>query len=275
MDQFLDYLPKNQLHMKHLLFTILSFCWISTTFGIEQYTAGESLHIWAISGLNMRATPDAQGEKVLNLPYGATVKVVDTQPYANPFSYAMVKSEGFGTPVNWVVDGYWVQVEYQGQEGYVFDGYLGKLPVCSDEPEKHPYFNLDLFKEYGAAHWGGLKEERKETVIDLEMADPDKGRTDTYQITFKNGGYVEDIEEGYSGYITLLIKDISLEEGYLFFNALTGFEYKQKKHSGSNAWGMRLSSQKPNELFFMSEGGGSIQIQKVADGVMIQMGGGC
>ena len=47
--------------------------------GFSQfYQPSDSLYVWAISGLNMRTTPDLKGEKIMSIPYGKKVKVERT-----------------------------------------------------------------------------------------------------------------------------------------------------------------------------------------------------
>lgn len=266
--------------MKIIFIALSLLCFLCPAYSndIVTYSTGENLHIWAISGLNLRTEPNAKSTKVANIPFGARVKVVDSQPHTHPFSYTMVKSKTHDKLVEWIVDGYWVKVEYQDQTGYVFDGYLGKLPVITDSPEHIPYFNLVHIKAYGAKHWGGLAEETKTTTLNFEdnQRDPDKGHSSSYILTFKNGAYYENEEASFSGSTSIFIKDISLVEAYLLFNALTGFEYKQKlnRENGDPILETRLSSLKDNELRFFREGM-STNITKVDGGVIIQSGGGC
>ena len=205
------------------LFLLLS---VSSVFGIGEYSKGEHLYIWAASGLNLRAEPNAQAQKIINIPFGEKIEIIDNQIHAHPFSYAMARSNS----TEWVVNGHWVQVAFQQHRGYVFDGYLSKLPPITNPSEKAPYLNLDLIKSYGKDHWEGLLEETKIATINFEdqQRDPDKGRSSSYKLTFKNGAYYESIEESFSGYINIFISNISIEEAYLFFNTLTGFERKQK-----------------------------------------------
>lgn len=265
--------------MKIFLITLLLLCTVSSSFAVGDYSTGDYLYNWAISGLNMRTKPDAKSSKIINISFGEKVKIVDDQPYSYPFRYTMVKSKNPDSTVQWEIDGHWVKVEYLDQVGYVFDGYLSKLPVMTNAPEHNPYLSLELIKEYGEKNWGGLSEETTINTLNFEdkSRDPDKGHSSSYTLTFKNGAYYEDVEESFSGYVTLFVKDISLEEAYLIFNALTGFEYKLKVNGERENYGMgaHLTSQKEDELHFIGAGMTSINIKKVDGGVIIQLGGGC
>ena len=61
--------------MKRFLICLLSlFFFIQISFS-QKHQANDSLYIWAVSGLNMRVTPDLKGEKIMTIPYGERVKI--------------------------------------------------------------------------------------------------------------------------------------------------------------------------------------------------------
>lgn len=265
--------------MKQLSTFLIALFYFSSLFGAENYSSGDELYVWAVSGLNMRVQADQKATKVLNIPYTAKVQVTDNNPFAHPFQYNMASSKTYNGLVQWTVTGHWVEVKYQGSVGYVFDAYLSKYPTINPETDKSPYFTLDLFKEYGNLHWGGLHQETKTTTKDFESntIDPDKGMSSSYKLSFKNGAYYENVEEAFSGYVSIFIKDISMEEAYLIFNTLTGFEHKQKMNGDHEniGSGIKLTKSKKDELNFTGEGMSSFNIKKVQGGVLIQSGGGC
>ena len=67
--------------------------------------------ITAASGLNMREQPNQTATPIVLLPSGAHVKLLEETN----------NSETIGG-----VAGKWDKVEYNGQQGYVFDGFLSK-----------------------------------------------------------------------------------------------------------------------------------------------------
>jgi hypothetical protein len=265
--------------MKTLFTFLLILSFLFPSFGVSDYKSNDDLYVWAISGLNLRTQPDAKSSKIINIPYGEKVKIIDTQINTHKFSYTMSKSNTYGKSVSWEIDGYWVQVKFGNEEGYVFDGYLGRFPTITKSAETVPYLTLETLKPYGKENWGGLKNEKKETMLDFDYnaRDPDKGHSSSYLLTFKNGSSYEDVSESFSGYVSIFIKDISLEEGYLFLNALMGIEYKQKMNKGNEnpEAGIHLSSVKENQINFIGQGMSTILVKKVEGGVMIQSGGGC
>jgi hypothetical protein len=265
--------------MKTLFTFLLSLIFLFPSFGISDYKSNDDLYVWAISGLNLRTQPDAKSSKIINIPYGEKVKIIDTQINTHQFSYTMSKSNQYGKSVAWEIDGYWVQIKFGEEKGYVFDAYLGRFPTITKSAETVPYLTLKTFKPYGKENWGGLDNEKKETNLNFDdnARDPDKGESSVYLLTFKNGSFYEDVNDSFSGYVSVFIKDISLEEGYLFLNALLGIEYQQKMNKGNESFGagIHLSSVEENQVRFVGEGMSTIMVKKVEGGVIIQSGGGC
>ena len=87
----------------------------------SRFKEGETINVWAASGLNMRDKPDAKAAKVATIPYGAKVSVQPNIGIKIPFEIEEFK--GF------TVKGYWLLVKYGNTEGFVFDGFLSRLPA--------------------------------------------------------------------------------------------------------------------------------------------------
>ncbi len=86
---------------------------ISPTFFAE----GQQLFVVAYSGLNLRETPDNNASAILTIPYGKIVTVL-------PFDQICVTIQEID-----YARGSWVKVNFEGQTGYVFDGFLSPLAV--------------------------------------------------------------------------------------------------------------------------------------------------
>ncbi len=258
--------------MRTLLLNLLLVLCSFSVFGIKGVPKGKQRYVWAESGLNLRTAPNVNAEKVNNIPFGAHVTLVEDAEM-HPFTYKMAASKTAECRIN----GHWVKVAYNGQTGYVFDGYLSKFPTITESPQQHPGFQLDLLREYGKKHWGGLDKAEETSTINYASysIDPDKGRSSFYKLTFQNGSYYETIEESFSGTQRIFIKDVSLAEAFLFFNSVTGFEAQLKKEKKA-AYLMRLSSATEEQLDFKDEHSMStINIKVVKGGVLIQTFGGC
>lgn len=83
-----------------------------------NYTIGDTLNIFALSGLKMREEGNANGKVLSSMKFGEKVVVLDTFSTGNKGKQTI---EGFA--------GRWIKVRYEAIEGYVFDGFLSALPV--------------------------------------------------------------------------------------------------------------------------------------------------
>ena len=103
----------------------------------SRFKDGETLNVWATSGLNMRDKPDAKAVKLTTVPYGAKVIVQENIGVKIPFEVEEFK--GF------IVKGYWLLVKYGDMEGFVFDGFLSRLPAPKNKKEDiEDYFNVNF-----------------------------------------------------------------------------------------------------------------------------------
>ena len=83
-----------------------------------NYTIGDTLNIFALSGLKIREEGHANSKVLASMKFGEKVVVLDTFSTGNKSKQTI---EGFG--------GSWIKVRYDAIEGYVFDGFLSALPV--------------------------------------------------------------------------------------------------------------------------------------------------
>ena len=108
--------------MKNLM-CILIICLAGATVQ-ANHTIPEMGFVSAFSGLKFRATPGADGQVLKVIPFGEAVDIIETSE---------VKDR-----VEWL-EGHWILVEYQGLQGYVFDGFISTLPL--------PYEDFELTQE--------------------------------------------------------------------------------------------------------------------------------
>lgn len=94
---------------------------------IDYYKPGDTLWVWAKSGLNVREMPDAHAKVSGKIDNGEKVIVIDYQDVDYPFSVREVNENGNGT--GFELKGYWAKVKYQNLVGFVFDAYLSRLPT--------------------------------------------------------------------------------------------------------------------------------------------------
>lgn len=102
------------------------------------FIEGTQLYVVANSGLTLRMDADLKSESLGVVEFGSSVTVLN-----QPDSLMKIEK------LNWV-EGKWIFVEYDGVEGYMFDGYLSDLPMPIYEFEK---CQLDLDLVYPLESW--------------------------------------------------------------------------------------------------------------------------
>ena len=118
----------NTSTMRFLLICFL----FSTILSAQKRIDLSSQYVWAESGLTMRAEGNAEGEKMMVIPFGAEVKVTgEWGEYLKVKAMDGVRYEtkngtSIGEP--YLMEGEYERVEYGGKTGYVFNGYLFYCP---------------------------------------------------------------------------------------------------------------------------------------------------
>lgn len=108
-----------KLRLQIILIGLMAFIASSFTF-----TEGQLLTVVASSGLKLRVSPSPSASMLKVIPYGEKVKVLNASEYT-----------ARADRINWL-DGHWIEVEYRGVRGYVFDGFLSSMPVPDNEFEQ-------------------------------------------------------------------------------------------------------------------------------------------
>lgn len=133
--------------MKYCITLLLSLFSCVVAFA-NNYEPGDTLNVVAINGLSLRVEPNTKSEKLLVMPAGERILVLDTLTQGNPLDTIF----GFS--------GKWVHVQSsQGIVGYVFDAFISTLPFVESyvhtgnmsEPEKDINYGYGLslyFKDY-------------------------------------------------------------------------------------------------------------------------------
>ena len=185
-----------------ITFSILSL----TTNANFNYQYGDTLEVWATSGLNMREGPGTDFPKITKLEYGTQVEVIDNYIQSTPLDLNVFKrnkkTDAF------TMHGFWVRVKIGRQEGYVFDGYLSRLPVINIENG----WCEDL-----------LKYTKREFNI-LDEQQEDNGYGYTLNCSFEKN-IILFKREGKFGANTFTIPNISKNEAFVFFNIVLNWKY--------------------------------------------------
>jgi Bacterial SH3 domain len=197
----------------------------------SRFKENETLNVWAASGLNMRDKPDAKSAKIATIPYGVKVTVQPNIGIKIPFEVEEFK--GF------TVKGYWLLVKYGDTEGFVFDGFLSKLPapIKNDSTTLEDYFDNQIGK------LGGKYEVRfrDDAVDSVRYAKPnekyDLSQRDevSFNQKYKRGIISKHWTGEGGGGFSLEIPNVSLYEGYMLvkifsYNDNRPFEYLKKEN---------------------------------------------
>lgn len=199
-----------------LLAAITCFFAAGQAQAIRHYNEGDTLYVWAQSGLVLRMEPDFKSEKIASLPYGTTVvaqwhkgwdeKKESAVEAILPCTFEGQHYQGFKIP------GTWLQVIANGKTGYVFDGYLSKYPPL--RPGEHRSQDLDQYLNRAF----GLASQVKDMGTSIYTAKLDCN-------FYKNGASRQSrgVGDGLS-ITTYILPELSLEEGYLIANHFFNLE---------------------------------------------------
>ena len=207
------------------LVTCLFLCQhLSSVYAIREYLAGDTLYVWAASGLSLRREANLNAEKLLSIPYGTPV-VVRNDKFTNVADDVRIEAAP-GYIMNDSVSaavyltGRFAKVTYQGKTGYLFDGYLSKLPPMQYQTQKHRdgtiEKNFEDFSTYAKRTFGILEEFRDSA---------------SYSRIYKNG--MTEIcyypgEEENDVWVTL--PNLGWEEVFLIFNHWNYYEESVRKY---------------------------------------------
>lgn len=189
--------------LKNALLAVLFLFTSQSSFAILEYDWNDTLYVWADNGLNVRLEPSSTSMVVAKIPFGNHLIARGSKcelDYLERSELVQDKVETTSLKVNVLaLNGNWVQVNYNGLVGYVFDAYLSKIaPPSMKEGEGSL---LDFF----AARCSYNYIERKDT---LDEFGEDK-------IIFSNGIYMKQnyYPSGFS--YRMMIPDFSEEEVFL------------------------------------------------------------
>jgi hypothetical protein len=171
----------------------------------SRFKDGETINVWATSGLNMRDKPDEKATKLVSIPYGAKVVVQPNIGVKIPFEVEEFK--GF------VVKGYWLLVKYGDKEGFVFDGFLSRLPapIPTEQDLAIQTYLHQQIGEIGKKYDVGVWDDHLGTTRALKVGET---HSDSYKQKYNSNIFYEH-SVGNGSYSTKIIfPNISLYEGY-------------------------------------------------------------
>jgi hypothetical protein len=220
-----------------------------------------SKYVWAESGLVLRKEGRKGADKLAVIPFGTEVRLTGRQgEQVNIEALPSVSYEWDGLQIAapYIMDAYYVEVEYAGEVGYVYDGYLS-----SYSPENNGIPNK------GISGWlntvGGKLDTLKQHRLPTEYGTGKR----IYQ--YANGIKVIEEEFEGGGSRTLEIPASSISEGFLIADRFLGVSAGVK----DKAYFLEVADTLPELLSITPDGNlhflgsmGETKIQLI-DGVLI------
>ena len=252
--------------MPIILMIIISFLFTQLSVAATMYQPGDSMYVWAKSGLKMRVSPDLKGDKILTIPYGTKVKIDSYQEELPAVKIRVVKAqkiEGMEYK-SFYLKGHWCRVSYLDTIGYIFDGYLSKMPTF----ELAPYLKetevkqmvQESFEDYADKHFGLLQR------LDFE-----KNPTLVYPVSLRkiygNGMIIEEGASRSGWKQRIILPGMSFEEGFLLFSTKFNFE-EYATTEGEEIYPIYSVTKKSTDFVEIEGFAQTIQIRAV-DGVVV------
>lgn len=236
-----------------------------------NYVAGDTLYNWAKSGLNIRTEPSITATKIGKINYGETVQVLSTEGFRYNYSIEIIKSVKIGeiSYPNYSSNGHWIKIHYQGDEGYVFDGYLSFLKPLNFKQGHENQILYGGMEEYIKQSYGIYK-----VIKDMY---PEKSERHHRRTIYENGIIIE--AKGSVGwyYRQIIVPEAQLKEGLLLF--LLGTNYDIKRYQEENFkedMPPRLLKKTATELeFFFGGPEGHYKLIQINHTLIIEISNGC
>lgn len=239
--------------MKYLSFLLL-LAMSPALKAIDYFQPGDTLYVWAASGLVLRKTPSLDGARLKSIPYGTQLLALNysgdkrTEVEAVPgFAAKGVKYPAVR------LRGDFARVAFGGDTGYVFNGYLSKLPSLlrfpAAQPDRPPV--SESFEAWGKRNFG--------VIARIERGKMEYGTPYSLKTVFGNGIITDTWTEKDAEGRTIL-PDISMEEAFLIFNYMEQYEWEIRhipQEETEDPWSFNRAS---DQEWGFSEGGSEYKI---------------
>lgn len=203
--------------MKSLILLTLGLCFHLQLSGIHSYKKGESLFVWAKSGVIIRDTNNLNGARLDVVPYGEKIKVLGSKIYRyDEIAVNLIKppkakkkarnneAKKFG----YDLEGTFVKIKYKNVEGFVFDGFLShwEAPKFITIGNKKVMESLEKYIK------------RKFLVLEKEEEYSDFNFDCALSKTIYSNQIIQENIACKTGLTRLIIPNFSIEEVMLFLN---------------------------------------------------------
>ena len=167
----------------------------------KHYNSGDSIFVWA-SSLNMRETPDPKSPVKKKIPYGSVLLIIGDSIGEVAYKHLAVPSRNMSDGNKskpFYLSGFWVKVSYEGVVGYVFDGYLSKMPTL-------------------AKYIGNVEDLKNWAKKDLKLTAYPYKKGDNAWITYSSQTSGVEVKIGHnekSSFREIRLQDISMQEALM------------------------------------------------------------
>lgn len=251
--------PTPEMLFRFLITSLFLCQYLTQALAIREYVAGDTLYVWAASGLSLRREASLSAEKMLSIPYGTPI-IAQSDKFTNVADDIRVEAAPGYTMNDSVsaavyLTGRFAKVTYQGKTGYLFDGYLSKWPPMRYETIKYRDGTsrraFEDFSAYARRTFGVLHEWQDSA---------------SYSYIYKNGvteirNFLaeEDLED------RVVLPSFSWEEVFLIFNLWQSYEQTVRKYPSINtseySWKFRRRATQAGQVLEFDDGGSYFSIQ--------------
>lgn len=176
-----------------------------------NYSIGDTLYTYAFNGLKLREQPTLNSKVLHVIEFGQKVQITDVSK--NEYDERIEIDK---------IKGNWVAINFNEIKGFVFDGYLSKLPNNPLNPENLKFKYLERNMEEDAYEGQQMEKELLEYIDayfvkecqTVEYFDPHIGKGGLkLEITKLQNGFTKIIKHGWEGFtLELVMSDTRLSE---------------------------------------------------------------
>ncbi len=175
-----------------IIITLVGLCY--SLFGNNTpSTHTEALNVIAPSGLKLRLAPNIHSDILSIVPFGEEVIIIETPDSST-------------TSIDYTI-GNWIKAEYEGEVGYIFDGFLTSLSIPTQDFEitdeaDDLIFCLSSWAQYNL-----------DIVLPIDTMNYDNGTEKTIRL-FEDGSKLTTIDHDRKLDIKLDLTDIRIMDAY-------------------------------------------------------------
>ena len=217
------------MKIKTIINIFLIIVCTQTASGINWYQKGDSLFIWAESGLNLRSEKNVKSDILKTIPYGSKVITLEEKWFGerNDPNFSIELFGRIPTKENnrFKLEGKWVKVKHGKEVGYVFDAFLSKFQALKEIHYENSFNNDEKYYE-------PITQFLKRIDKDLNFEEIKIKEWEDLKIekwTSKKGIIIQEISSIGRASTEIILTGFSKEEAFLIFNQIYNIEEVMKQ----------------------------------------------